>query len=60
MRHQYKVAFKNGLSTPVDGKKSLLAFLNGLTLTEISKIEWYVANGFWNDVTDKYIKRGTK
>lgn len=61
MRHIYRIIYKNGIrGFNIEGKKNLIAFLNRLTLSEISKIEWYVSNGFWNDVTDKYIKRGTR
>ncbi|KJS23124.1 MAG: hypothetical protein VR72_02860 [Clostridiaceae bacterium BRH_c20a] len=56
MRHLYRIYFINGTSADVDSKRGLIAFLKTLEPTQISKVVYYKANGFWVDVTSIYLK----
>lgn len=55
MRHLYNIVTING-EKRVEGKKALLEYLKEISPCSVIKIEWYVSNGFWNDVTKKYMK----
>jgi len=53
MRHLYDVTTIEGNKIRAEGKKDLEKYLKN---NVIVKVEWYVSNGHWNDVTSKYVK----